>query len=160
MLPPPSLALLSIFAISFLYNPNAKQAPGFCTHDILPLLPRQVSRPLLNSQRGAADLLPTFVGAANSSFSNSLALGRKGACFYNNSAWLELYSKTGNQFGGVLFVLRFEASYFIFGFFSLFHIGGIIEIIHQPWLLFVLIDDYYAWGMISLTSSVFINVDN
>ncbi|KVI10325.1 hypothetical protein Ccrd_011267 [Cynara cardunculus var. scolymus] len=66
--------------------------------DILPLLPRQVSWPLLNSLRGASDLLPSFVGAA--SISNHSDLQWKGSCFYQNTAWLELHNKSGSEFGG------------------------------------------------------------
>lgn len=66
--------------------------------DILPLLPRQISWPILNSLRGAADLLPSFVGAA--SIANNSELQWKGSCFYENTAWLELHNKSGGEFGG------------------------------------------------------------
>ncbi|XP_071698481.1 uncharacterized protein [Rutidosis leptorrhynchoides] len=66
--------------------------------DILPLLPRQISWPILNSIRGAADLLPSFVGAV--SIANNSELQWKGSCFYENTAWLELHNKSGSEFGG------------------------------------------------------------
>ncbi|XP_071905386.1 uncharacterized protein [Coffea arabica] len=43
------------------------------------------------------DLLPSFVGAASST-NNSLEW--KGACFYENTAWLEFNNKSGSEFGG------------------------------------------------------------
>ncbi|KAJ6332778.1 hypothetical protein OIU77_008767 [Salix suchowensis] len=43
------------------------------------------------------DLLPTFVGAA-SSFNDTGEW--KGACFYENRAWMEFHNKTGSEFGG------------------------------------------------------------
>ncbi|CAH1424308.1 unnamed protein product [Lactuca virosa] len=73
------------------------KAPIF-PHDLLPLLPRQVSWSILTSLRAATDLLPTFVGAA--SISNNSYINWKGSCFYENSAWLELHNKTGSEFGG------------------------------------------------------------
>lgn len=69
----------------------------FHPQDLLPLLPRQVSWPLLNSLRSAVDLLPSFVGAASSS---NRTLEWKGACFYENNAWMEFHNKSGGEFGG------------------------------------------------------------
>ncbi|KAJ6791167.1 Uncharacterized protein M6B38_245885 [Iris pallida] len=65
--------------------------------DLLPILPRQLSRPLLSSLHSAVDLLPTFVGAASSP---NATLEWKGACFYENEAWMELHNKSGSRFGG------------------------------------------------------------
>lgn len=70
----------------------------FHATDILPLLPKELSWPILKSLNRAVDLLPTFVGAASSSPNNSLDW--KGACFYENTAWLEFHNKTGSEFGG------------------------------------------------------------
>ncbi|MCD7472379.1 hypothetical protein HAX54_013607 [Datura stramonium] len=66
--------------------------------DILPLLPRQVSWPIVNSLHSAVDLLPAFVGAASIEGNNTLEW--KGACFYKNIAWLELHNKSKSHFGG------------------------------------------------------------
>ncbi|KAJ1389584.1 hypothetical protein SESBI_38201 [Sesbania bispinosa] len=65
--------------------------------DLLPLLPRQVSWPILNSLHSAVDLLPVYVGAAASP--NDF-LEWKGACFYQNKAWMVFHNKTGSEFGG------------------------------------------------------------
>ncbi|KAH0651509.1 hypothetical protein KY285_031624 [Solanum tuberosum] len=70
----------------------------FHPKDILPLLPRQVSWPIINSLHSAVDLLPAFMGAASIEGNNTLEW--KGACFFKNIAWLELHNKSKSQFGG------------------------------------------------------------
>ncbi|GMN51555.1 hypothetical protein TIFTF001_020705 [Ficus carica] len=77
--------------------PADSAAVPFNPHDVLPLLPRQVAWPILNYLHSAVDLLPTFVGAASSP---NDTLHWKGACFYQNTAWLEFHNKTGSEFGG------------------------------------------------------------
>lgn len=69
----------------------------FQPEDLLPLLPRQLSWPILNALRSPLDLLPTFVGAASASDGS---LQWKGACFYENTAWMEFHNKSGSEFGG------------------------------------------------------------
>ncbi|KAJ8532581.1 hypothetical protein K7X08_012504 [Anisodus acutangulus] len=83
-----SLPWWQINGFETLFNPN----------DIFPLLPRQVSWPIVNSLHSAVDLLPAFVGAGSIEGNNSLEL--KGACFYKNIAWLELQNKSNSEFGG------------------------------------------------------------
>ncbi|KAK4771151.1 hypothetical protein SAY87_031683 [Trapa incisa] len=72
----------------------------FHPRDVLPLLPRQVAWPVLSRLRGAVDLLPSFVGAASEPSDYDTNLSWKGACFYNNTAWIEFHNKTGSRFGG------------------------------------------------------------
>ncbi|KAH0942014.1 hypothetical protein HID58_001651 [Brassica napus] len=81
------LMLLTVSSVKLPFHPR----------DLLPLLPRQLSWPLLNSLNSAVDLLPTYIGAA--SIKND-AVEWKGACFYENKAWLELNNKSGSEFGG------------------------------------------------------------
>ncbi|RDY12246.1 hypothetical protein CR513_02984, partial [Mucuna pruriens] len=69
----------------------------FKPRDVLPLLPRQVSWPILNRLYSAVDLLPVFVGAASSPDDN---LEWKGACFYDNKAWMVFHNDSATQFGG------------------------------------------------------------
>ncbi|XP_061370399.1 uncharacterized protein LOC133313094 [Gastrolobium bilobum] len=69
----------------------------FHPRDVLPLLPKQVSWPILNSLHSAVDILPVFVGAASSSDDS---LEWKGACFYKNKAWMVFHNKSQSQFGG------------------------------------------------------------
>ncbi|KAF9672980.1 hypothetical protein SADUNF_Sadunf11G0100800 [Salix dunnii] len=97
-----SFSLKTILTISlflFFLTPQSSLAikVPFHPQDLLPLLPRQVSWPILNYLKGAVDLLPTFVGAA-SSFNDTGEW--KGACFYENRAWMEFHNKTGSEFGG------------------------------------------------------------
>lgn len=70
----------------------------FHIQDVLPMLPVQVSWPIVNSLYSAVDLLPSFVGAV--SIANNNTLQWKGACFYNNTASLQLHNKTESRFGG------------------------------------------------------------
>ncbi|KAL0362242.1 UNVERIFIED_CONTAM: hypothetical protein Scaly_1179400 [Sesamum calycinum] len=90
------LAVLAVCGIG-LPGVQAFKAP-FRPGDVLPLLPRQVSWPILNALNNAADLLPSFVGAATAS--NNSLLNWKGACFYNSTAWLEFHNNSGSEFGG------------------------------------------------------------
>jgi hypothetical protein len=98
----PSFSLKTILTISlflFFLTPQSSLAikVPFHPQDLLPLLPRQVSWPILNYLNGAVDLLPTFVGAASALNDTG---EWKGACFYENRAWMEFHNKTGSEFGG------------------------------------------------------------
>ncbi|XP_031105724.1 uncharacterized protein LOC116010447 [Ipomoea triloba] len=89
------LAAISLFLAP--HGGYALKLP-FRPTDIVPLLPQQLSWPIINSLHGAADLLPAFVGAASAS--NNTNIEWKGTCFYENSAWLELHNNSGTPFGG------------------------------------------------------------
>ncbi|WOL15149.1 hypothetical protein Cni_G23930 [Canna indica] len=65
--------------------------------DLLPLLPRRAAWPILSSLRSAADLLPAFIGAATSSGDK---LEWEGACFNENTAWMEFHNQSQSRFGG------------------------------------------------------------
>ncbi|XP_073312751.1 uncharacterized protein [Primulina huaijiensis] len=93
------MILFSIFFISGVYTREAQAYKAiFRPKDLLPLLPRQVSWPILKSLNNAADLMPSFIGAATAG--NTPQLQWKGACFYNNTAWLEFNNKSESKFGG------------------------------------------------------------
>ncbi|KAF2288748.1 hypothetical protein GH714_012222 [Hevea brasiliensis] len=96
MAPSSSLTILSVSFFLYFFAAQAVQVP-FHPQDLLPLLPRQVSWPILNYLNSAVDLLPTFVGAASSP---NGTVEWKGACFYENEAWMEFHNKTGSEFGG------------------------------------------------------------
>lgn len=91
--------LLFFFTSSLLIStPNAVPLKTpFHPRDLLPLLPRELSWPILNSLHSVVDLLPTFVGAVSST--NNISEW-KGACFYDNQAWMEFQNETGSQYGG------------------------------------------------------------
>lgn len=93
---PRTILLVSIVGFLLPSQPQALKSP-FSPRDVLPLLPRQVSWPILNYLNSAADILPTFVGAV-SSLGNDIQW--KGACFNTNTAWLEFHNNSGSEFGG------------------------------------------------------------
>lgn len=72
--------------------------------DLLPLLPWSVAQPLLRrfGLRGPADLLPAFVGTARAPGPDDAhpAAEWKGACFYENRAWVEFRNGTDGGLGG------------------------------------------------------------
>lgn len=93
---PRTILLVSIVGFLLPSQSLALKSP-FAPRDVLPLLPRQVSWPILNYLNNAADLLPTFVGAVSSP-ENTIQW--QGACFDKNTAWLEFHNKSGSEFGG------------------------------------------------------------
>lgn len=65
--------------------------------DVLPVLPRQISWPVLNNLHSTVDLLPAFVGSVSPN--NNGSLDWKGACFYGNEARLEFTESDRNDSG-------------------------------------------------------------
>ncbi|OIW02868.1 hypothetical protein TanjilG_29644 [Lupinus angustifolius] len=82
----------------------------FHPRDLLPLLPKQVSWPIMNSLYSAVDILPVFVGAATSSSIDD-SINWKGACFYDNKAWMEFHNKSQTQFGGGTLHLKVSSAH-------------------------------------------------
>ncbi|KAL6853497.1 hypothetical protein ACP4OV_019526 [Aristida adscensionis] len=76
----------------------------FSPLDVLPLLPRRVAMAALRALRGASDIFPVFVGAAAGGGPGASPGGArlewKGACFYENQAWLVLHNESGSKYGG------------------------------------------------------------
>ncbi|KAK1308999.1 hypothetical protein QJS10_CPA09g01207 [Acorus calamus] len=68
---------------------------------------KELSWPILNTLNSAVDLLPSFVGAVSSPNSS---VEWKGACFYENKAWMEFHNKTGSRYGGGTLHLKVGAS--------------------------------------------------
>ncbi|XP_073005912.1 uncharacterized protein [Typha latifolia] len=94
------LLLVGLLCFSSIYPNERDEGPWrFPLHpmDLLPLLPREISWPVLSSLRNVVDILPLFVGVASAANS---PLEWKGACFYQNKAWMEFHNKSGSQFGG------------------------------------------------------------
>ncbi|XVE50604.1 hypothetical protein DITRI_Ditri01bG0176700 [Diplodiscus trichospermus] len=93
-----SSSFLQFFLLLFFFFSHVHSVKSpFHPRDVLPLLPRQASWPILNSLNSAVDLLPSFVGSVSSP---NHIVNWKGACFYENTAWMEFHNKTGSEFGG------------------------------------------------------------
>lgn len=76
----------------------------FRVNDFLPVLPHQISWPVLNNFHSADDLLPSLVGSVSP---NNGSVEWKGACFYGNEAHLEFTDSDRDEpalGGGVLYL--------------------------------------------------------
>ena len=85
----------------------------FSVNDVLPMLPRQVSWPVLNSFHSAVDLLPVFIGSLTPN--NNASLEWKGACFRGNEARLDITPSDRDEpgLGGGLLYLKVGSSLFL-----------------------------------------------
>ena len=85
----------------------------FSVNDVLPMLPRQVSWPVLNSFHSAVDLLPVFIGSLTPN--NNASLEWKGACFRGNEARLDITPSDRDEpgLGGGLLHLKVGSSLFL-----------------------------------------------
>ncbi|KAK9104715.1 hypothetical protein Scep_021559 [Stephania cephalantha] len=70
----------------------------FRVKDVLPILPHEVSWPLLNNFHSAVDLLPAFVGSVAPS---NGSIEWKGACFFENRARFEFTGDGGDEGEGL-----------------------------------------------------------
>lgn len=96
-----ALLFILILGLGFCLNLGEALKVPFRINDVLPVLPRQISWPVLNNLHSAVDLLPSFVGSVTPQNNDSIKW--KGACFFENSARLE-FTDTGDKGlgGGVL----------------------------------------------------------
>ena len=95
--------LLCVLGLGFGFGSDALKLP-FRVNDVLPVLPHQISWPVLNNFHSAVDLLPAFVGSVSP---NNGTLEWKGACFYGNEARLEFTESDRDEptlGGGVLYL--------------------------------------------------------
>lgn len=77
----------------------------FRPKDVLPVLPKQISWPVLNNFHSAVDLLPAFVGSVTP---HGVINQWKGSCFHVNEARLDFTeSKNQSLGGGVLYLKVF-----------------------------------------------------
>ncbi|GAB2214153.1 hypothetical protein Droror1_Dr00018493 [Drosera rotundifolia] len=90
------LPLITLLGFLIIISPNSISAfkVPFRVKDVLPVLPRQISWPVLNNLHSAVDLLPAFVGSVAP---GNGSVGWKGACFLENQARIEF---TGGESGG------------------------------------------------------------
>lgn len=75
----------------------------FRVNDVLPVLPRQVSWPVMNTFGSAVDLLPSFVGTISP---HNGSIGWKGACFYGNDARMDFTHGDDRGLGGGVIYLK------------------------------------------------------
>nr|CAB3453306.1 unnamed protein product [Digitaria exilis] len=78
----------------------------FSPRDVLPILPRQVAWPVMNTLHSAVDLLPSFVAAVAPGAPAPASWG--GACFAVNEAAIELTpgNRNGTDVGGAVLRLK------------------------------------------------------
>ncbi|KAL0364151.1 UNVERIFIED_CONTAM: hypothetical protein Sangu_0512700 [Sesamum angustifolium] len=69
----------------------------FRVKDVLPVLPRQVSWPVMNNIHSAVDLLPQYIGSLAP---NNGTIKWKGACFLDNEANIEFTAAGDRGIGG------------------------------------------------------------
>lgn len=100
-----SAAVVLIFSLvwSVVGDSAVAYQRAFAPSDILPLLPRSIAMPVLNTLHNAVDLLPKFVGAVSSG--NDTVLWN-GTCFYRNEAYMEYTEPKGegHNGGGILHI--------------------------------------------------------
>lgn len=75
----------------------------FEPRDVLPLLPKSISWPVLNTLYSAVDLLPEFVGAVSS---QNESVAWNGTCFLQNEAYMTYTDpkEDGHRGGGILHI--------------------------------------------------------
>lgn len=74
----------------------------FRVKDVLPVLPREVSWPVLNTLHSPVDLLPTYIGSLAP---NNGSISWKGACFFQNEARVEFTGRDDRGIGGATIYL-------------------------------------------------------
>uniref|UniRef100_A0A0E0JPQ7 Dirigent protein n=1 Tax=Oryza punctata TaxID=4537 RepID=A0A0E0JPQ7_ORYPU len=106
------LLVVASLAAALLYSAGPRDVDGlvgvlprttlpFSPMDVLPLLPRTAAMAALRALRGVSDIFPVFVGAASARpGAVGARLEWKGACFYENEAWLVFHNDSGTKYGG------------------------------------------------------------
>ncbi|OMP04450.1 hypothetical protein COLO4_09645 [Corchorus olitorius] len=171
-----SSSYLRIFLLVFFFCYSSVQAANLPFHprDVLPLLPKQVSWPIINYLSSAVDLLPSFVGSVSSP-NNTVEW--KGACFYENTAWMEFHNKSGSEFGGGTLHIKvsnahswtwmlgtLEALWDVFPLFTNTgwgeksniaflekHMGASFEERPQPWYTNISVDDVHSGDFLAIS---------
>ncbi|KAF8045499.1 hypothetical protein N665_4791s0003 [Sinapis alba] len=104
------LLLYLLLGLGFSVDLSQSLKVPFSVNDVLPMLPRQISWPVLNSFHSAVDLLPVFVGSVAPN--NNASLEWKGACFKGNEARLVMTRSDRDEpglGGGLLHLKTSEA---------------------------------------------------
>ena len=74
----------------------------FTVKDVLPVLPRQISWPVMNSIHSAVDLMPSYIGSLAP---HNGSIDWKGACFFDNKARVEFTGSGDRNIGGAVIYL-------------------------------------------------------
>lgn len=106
----PFFPLIALWIVALSSFGHALKVP-FRVNDVLPVLPRGISWPVLNSFNGAVDLLPSFVGSVTP-YNGSIEW--KGACFYDNEAKLKFTAgdTNGSDLGGAVLYLKVSFTFY------------------------------------------------
>lgn len=91
------LRVIFLLGLGFEFG-DALKLP-FRVTDVLPVLPRQVSWPVLNNIHSAVDLLPQYIGSLTP---NNGSINWKGACFFDNEAKIDFTDSGDRGIGGGL----------------------------------------------------------
>lgn len=96
--------VLVLWALALGFGANLGQALKlpFRANDVLPVLPREISWPVLNNLHTAVDLLPYYVGSVTPS---NGTIEWKGACFLTNEARID-FTEGDRGLGGGLIHLK------------------------------------------------------
>lgn len=86
-------------ALGFAANLGRALTLPFRANDVLPVLPRQISWPVLNNLHTAVDLLPSYVGSVTPS---NGTIEWQGACFFTNEARIDFTEGDRGLGGGLL----------------------------------------------------------
>jgi hypothetical protein len=82
-----SLLFALLLGLCLTNNSAEAFAVPFRTKDLLPILPKQISWPVMNTVHSAVDLLPSYVGSL---IPGNNTIKWQGTCFLKNLARLEL----------------------------------------------------------------------
>ncbi|KAL2904236.1 Trypsin-6 [Bienertia sinuspersici] len=101
--------IIFFLGLGFCFNLGNSLKVPFRANDVLPVLPRQISWPVLNNLHSAVDLMPSYVGSVTPL--NNQSIQWKGACFYENSARLEFTDNGDTGLGGGLLHLKTSSAH-------------------------------------------------
>lgn len=93
--------VICVFGLAFGSDFGHALKLPFRVKDVLPVLPHQISWPVLNNLHSALDLLPAFVGSVSPS---NGTISWSGACFDGNEARLDFTEGDRGLGGGVLYL--------------------------------------------------------
>lgn len=108
-----SLLLALLLGFGLINHAAEAFAVPFRPKDVLPILPRQISWPVMNNIHSAVDLLPSFVGSIAP---GNTTIRWQGSCFLKNEARVELTQgdREEDHGGAILSLKVFELIFFYY----------------------------------------------